>query len=129
MRATFAFRDQSTSASTASGVAGTGPRGTYASRTGPRPRNWTLAIAPLARPSMSHDHNVAVLVARQDGIQLSVDRGLDGFFALSAWDDVPPRLFRPQHPGLWEPLLDLGDVETFPPTQVNLAQARGGDRR
>src|SRR5882672_2387960 len=46
MRATFAPRAHSTNESTASAVAGTGPRGTYASRAKPTDRSCTLASAP-----------------------------------------------------------------------------------
>src|SRR6266850_1279946 len=53
MRAILAPRAHTTSESTASAVAGTGPRGTYASRANPTDRSCTLAIAPPGRRILS----------------------------------------------------------------------------
>ena len=54
-RAAFRSRAHSVNLSIDSGVDGTGPRGTYASRTPPIPRSCTLAIASFRR-TRSTDH-------------------------------------------------------------------------
>src|SRR5438309_592081 len=95
-------RDQPTSESIASAVAGTGPRGTYASRTGPTLRTSTLAIAPC-----ESDLTRSTVEVRR---------------AFAARHHVPIRLIDPRRPCLRKPFRDLVCGQPFPFAEKDLAE-------
>src|SRR6266446_7057625 len=83
----------------------------------------------LDHAAMRDDEDVAVLVARENRIQLSVDPGLERHGALAAGDHVPARLLHPPRPRFGEALCELFGVQAFPVAEVDLAKAGSGERR
>src|SRR5438105_9250613 len=69
-------------------------------------------------------HRVALRMAHKKGIQRGLDSSLERGGALTAWDQVPARLFSPLGPRFRVALDELFGAQAFPVAQEDLAQLR-----